>query len=395
MFQDPISQRRHLWRRLIYVLLTLLALAGAAAAMAKPAMIWIARKQIGKVFPGAQVSIGASRISPLHRVSLLDVIVKREGAYSLRIGAITADYTPTSLLKRTILKAAARQVRLDVTLPRKTITDLAQYINLGSQGRGGGFEVKDLELSGLSSGVHLKDIAFEVRASAAFSLADCSLRSLELSFPFLEAKKFLLSDGALSLNPGSGPNEFYVPKLQYDKVKVDGLHGRLSLQGDQLLAEDLSVAVFDGQVKGRAELAIGLPTQYRASLVFTNLDLAKFVDAFDLRKKFLMTGWLGGRMELGGNGADIRILSGTFAMTKAGGTLIITDPTILENIASRTGQRMEILVDSFRDYHYNTGIVSLLLEDNNLSVDMALEGEAGKRDLNIVVHDLQTKKDGL
>jgi hypothetical protein len=162
-----------------------------------------------------------------------------------------------------------------------------------------------------------------------------------------------------------------------------------------LFLDTFSAKVFGGQIRGNAALKIDQGAFYLASLNFTDLDLEKFVSAFELEEKFRMSGLLGGRIVLEGRGADIRILNGDLAMTEAGGMLIIKDPRVLEHIAGRSGQPLDILVESLKNYHYNRGTVTLSLEEGSLLLIMALDGEAGKRNLNIVLHDFQLTKDGL
>jgi hypothetical protein len=46
-------------------------------------------------------------------------------------------------------------------------------------------------------------------------------------------------------------------------------------------------------------------------------------------------------------------------------------------------------VESFKDYHYNTALMKLSFDKGNIILDVALEGEAGKRNLSIVLHDFK------
>jgi hypothetical protein len=69
--------------------------------------------------------------------------------------------------------------------------------------------------------------------------------------------------------------------------------------------------------------------------------------------------------------------------------LTITDDKFLNNVAKSSGQSLDILVESFKNYHYNTGVMKLSLERGDIVFDIALEGEAGKRNLSIVLHDFK------
>jgi hypothetical protein len=50
-------------------------------------------------------------------------------------------------------------------------------------------------------------------------------------------------------------------------------------------------------------------------------------------------------------------------------------------------------VDSFKNYRYNAGVVELSLQGPDLVFDIRLEGDAGKRDLTIVLHDFKLTKE--
>ena len=125
---------------------------------------------------------------------------------------------------------------------------------------------------------------------------------------------------------------------------------------------------------------------------FINLDLAKFVDDFNLGKKFQITGRLNGAMNFKGAGFDIYALTGDFSATEYGGMLVIKDTRFLENLARNYEQPLDILVESFKDYHYNIGTMRLSLDKENLILDVALDGDAGKRNLNIILHNFVLRK---
>jgi hypothetical protein len=44
-------------------------------------------------------------------------------------------------------------------------------------------------------------------------------------------------------------------------------------------------------------------------------------------------------------------------------------------------------MESFKDYHYNTGVMKLSKAQDDLSLDIALDGEKGKRNLMVTLHD--------
>jgi hypothetical protein len=83
------------------------------------------------------------------------------------------------------------------------------------------------------------------------------------------------------------------------------------------------------------------------------------------------------------------VLSGNFSTLQPGGILVIKDDKFLKNLSRTTKQPLDILVESFKDYHYNTALMKLSFDKGNIILDVALEGEAGKRNLSIVLHDFK------
>lgn len=80
-------------------------------------------------------------------------------------------------------------------------------------------------------------------------------------------------------------------------------------------------------------------------------------------------------------------IKGYFNTAAPGGVLIIKDKMFLENVARQSNQPLDIIVESFRNYNYNNGIIKLSIESGNLTMEMRLDGMAGKRSLAVVLHD--------
>ncbi|MCM8789859.1 MAG: YdbH domain-containing protein [Candidatus Omnitrophica bacterium] len=122
--------------------------------------------------------------------------------------------------------------------------------------------------------------------------------------------------------------------------------------------------------------------------------MEEFVRDFNLGEKIRLSGKLAGAVILSGSGNNIKAVNGKFMTTGTGGVLIIKDNRFLENMARNSGQLLDILAESFKDYHYNTGVIKLSFDKGNLILDIVLEGDVGKRSLNIVLHDFKIGKGG-
>jgi len=185
-----------------------------------------------------------------------------------------------------------------------------------------------------------------------------------------------------------------VALIKLNNLTISGIDGKFKIAGNQLNLSPVSAQSLGGIIDADIKIKFDQIAGYEAVLKFTALDIAKFIRDFDLKDKFEMTGRLSGNLTLKGQGSDIKTLNGELSTLKSGGMLIIKDTKYLENIARNTNQSLDLLVENFKNYHYNIGAIKLSLNNNNLMLDAALDGETGKRDIKIVLHDFSLKKEG-
>jgi len=140
----------------------------------------------------------------------------------------------------------------------------------------------------------------------------------------------------------------------------------------QTLLSDREVEVLNCMVKG-------LTTHQMAELMFISDNTVKTHIRHILEK-------------LQANNRDILFLEGDLSSGKDGGVLTIKDSRFLENMARSSNQALDLVVESFKNYRYNTGVVSLGLENNNVVFLIDLEGSAGKRSLKIIWHDFNLRR---
>jgi len=185
--------------------------------------------------------------------------------------------------------------------------------------------------------------------------------------------------------------ELSIEKVQYDKVKIENIKSIIRLDDKTFYINSLSAKVFKGDILGNLSLKISKDWEYFCHLNFTNIDLADFIDSFNLQNKVQANGTLVGSLDLKGREAGITVLDGGFKALGSGGMLVIKDDNFLENTAKKTGQSLDIISESFKDYYYNNGVIKLSLDKGNLIFNIALEGEKGKRNLDIIVHDFKLR----
>lgn len=377
-------------KRLIFVLSIIFLLILIAAIFIKPAITFLVRKQLEKVFIGSQVDIGSCSIIPLKQLSFFDAKIKKQNIYDFEIKEIDIGYSPLSILNRSILRFDIKGAFLNINLSQKNLSAFKLYLKLGSKSP---FTLQDLEFSNININLKSKDLKASLEMSGGLNLKKQLVKHLDTAINFIEAEGLRLENASLRFNADySSPGSLNIAQIKYDKAKIENVFGKLSFKDQALFLEALTAQIFGGRVEGDLTAGLNKDMAYAVNLNFANLSLERFVSDFNLKEKFQMTGDLNGKVILRGSGLNINYISGNLSATETGGVLTITDKRFLENLARTQGQSLDILVESFKDYHYNIGIMKLGLDKGNFILDVSLDGEAGKRNLNIVVHDFKLRR---
>ncbi|MBU1726868.1 MAG: hypothetical protein KJ880_04500 [Candidatus Omnitrophica bacterium] len=408
-------------KRFLIVILVLSVIVLAVACSIKPLVIGIARKQLSGIFIKSRVSIGGCVKRPKQGLALLNAEIEKEGVYKITLEEAGIELNFFSLAQRKPLKFFLKGAKVKVNAPKKKASELSGYFNLPGGGPSifGHIEVSDLGLDLKTQDLALKAVAF----------FDMDLVSRSVDFLDLRLKDFsmsgaLLQNGSFSFGLVPGEGKFSIEKAKYNKLRVAGINGKIRFKNKTLSFYDILAKTLGGELRGEINLKLGERLDYQLKLNCASLDTAGFVRDFELSDKFEMTGKLNGWINLEGQNVSIRALSGDFSVLSPGGSLTIKDTKMLENMAQSTkqpldlyfrgqkpspfGERMELgrssippggtpegyspagdlLVESFKDYHYNTGVVRLGLSDRNVILKINLEGEAGRRELEVVAHGL-------
>lgn len=200
---------------------------------------------------------------------------------------------------------------------------------------------------------------------------------------------FRLQGGELSMRDSGN---FSVEEITYDKARIARVSGGIRLAGNKLFLSPLSAQSLNGRIEGEAGIGLEKSAVFDVNLQCSSIDISALVRDFRLEEKFEMTGSLGGKVSFGGAGGSMNVLSGNLSASQPGGTLVIKDTGFLENMAAASKQPVEIVVASFKDYHYNNGVIKLSLNKGDLLMNAVLEGETGKRDLEVLIHDIFKRK---
>jgi hypothetical protein len=337
------------------ILLTLIVLFAvfsiAAYFFTKPLLLSISEKELQKVFK--QSSIHDLKITR-NFIEFQGVKIREPGSYDLKIREARIYYNLSSILKKKIDKIEALDANVDFT--------------------------KD-------------DIKIKATASLQLDMATNSLDYIKFNASSCHTNLFEIEGLVLNASQGHGAGEFYIKGIKYNDLKLADVTGKSELKGKLLRVNHLLVSFLGGNVNGEFNITLDQDMDYNLSINTQGMEIKRFVDDMKLNEKFDMTGRLAGTFYLSGKGQEIKDIKGDFNTEAAGGVLVIKDKTFLENIAKQSNQPLNIVMESFNNYNYNSGIVKLSAQAGNLALDLKLEGESGKRSFSVILHDFNKGKE--
>jgi len=331
------------------VFLTIFLIAGYF--FAKPILLPIINKELQKIFKESSVS--DFRLTK-DFIEFQGVKIKERNSYDVKIEKARVYYKLRSILKKKIEKIEAINLNLDFS--------------------------KD-------------DIKIKAIASIQLDIPTKIIDYIKLSIPSLNTNLFQAEGITLNAAQGQDAGEFYIKAINYNKLKIGNVAGKAGLEGNILNISPILVSFLGGNVKGEFNISLDGEMNYSLRLNSQSLEIKNFVDEMELNEKFDMTGRLDGTFSMSGRGQEIKEIKGDLHTDANGGILIINDKTFLENVAKQANQPLDIIVESFRNYNYNNGIIKLSTETGNLVMDLKLEGASGKRSLAIILHDFNKGKE--
>ena len=377
-------------KRVIYPLVIIFILTLAAAVFLKPLIIFFAKRQLSNIFVGSTVDIGACDLQPLRKVSLKDIHISRQKTYDFKVKETAAEYSLFSLLRGNIRNVSLSDAAIEINLAQNSLWEFGKLLNLKNQKSA--LRVNSLQLSNLGLDIKSPELMLKAQVSAGIDLINQSADYFELRVVFLEGSGLQLKDAFVEAKRKSYPGLLRIAEIKYDKLAIKKIEGKARLEDKSLFLDSLSAEVLGGAIRGSAHLELRPAGEYLVELQAKDVDLGAFINDFNLGEKVSLSGSLSGSVTLQTKGYDISLLSGDFSAEAPGGMLTIKDTAYLEGIARSSSQPMDLLVESFKNYRYNTGMMKLSFEKDNLILDIVLEGEAGRRNLSVTLHDFKLRR---
>lgn len=370
-----------------------LVLIGVVAALClKPFIIFNVKRELQKVFKESKVFIGSCTIHPFSSVALSNIRISKTPQYDITIGEGKVSYSLLSLLKLTFFAADINEVDVSVNLGKEKIFDFIQPVikEEAASGPGPGVRIENLRISDLKLNVKLGDLNLSAAASLDVDLSEQEIHSLDLKVSSFAYQGANLDDAHLVFERSSSPGRLSIREIMYNKFKIKNMISNVDVDGTALSLNGLFAETLDGRVTGSARVSFDKEMTYSGTFDLTELNLEQGVKDLDLEKRIGLTGKISGTMTIEGKGTQAPVIGGTLKSLD-GGTLAIKDETMLENLARSSQQSLGVLVEGFTDYHYNIGALKLSSNEGNLVGQVNLEGEKGRRDLTVVLHNFNLK----
>ncbi len=235
----------------------------------------------------------------------------------------------------------------------------------------------------------VEDLRISFDPWQAFVAPQRVLRSAEAALDRLSGPGFLLEGGVVRAGrlPGEEPLRLSVTcdRVSVYEKEISDITGRAVFSAQRLSGVDLNGTFLGGSVTVTGDASLAASSFDAKGEVFVaGLDVAQLIQALKLGERLDATGLYGGRLDVVFQDGLCRVLSGTIK-NGSGGRLYVADVSLLKG-AGVGQQAGNIVVENLKNYHYDRGEIVFSQEGRNVKLDFMLEGPAGSRQLEVVLH---------
>lgn len=173
--------------------------------------------------------------------------------------------------------------------------------------------------------------------------------------------------------------------VAYRKVRAEHLGGRFRVRPDVLFFDEVGVAAFGGKVFCRGSVFFaGGPPATTLDLHLENIKAEEVLELFDAKKSVAFAGAFGGGVTILLKGRYLKDVEGLLH-SQGGGRFSVTDGSFISKEVLKKPYT-NIMVENLKDYRYDIGTIAVRKEGEDVRADLTLDGEAGRRRLEIIWH---------
>jgi len=242
---------------------------------------------------------------------------------------------------------------------------------------------KDFDISFKELSISFNPWLVIVGSAPQLFLNDVTLINLMIDAKPLD---FKLEHGEMHVNRHK-KGALSISKIQSGNWILSDIKSVVIMSNKDFIFEPLAGHIYSGLFEGNIKLKLDDVLGYEGQIKLNNLSLADFINAFKLDDKTKVQGLMNGHLTINGRGGKLRTLNGDFSSDQQGGFVVIKDTRFLDHFAGQSNQSSVLLMESLKNYHYNTGNLRLSLDQGVALLEINLNGETGKRNFEIRLHD--------
>lgn len=217
-----------------------------------------------------------------------------------------------------------------------------------------------------------------------------ALKEGHLSFEVLRYGVFSLDgfDLRCSRRPKKEELEaaFSFSSLRFREFEASDFQGRLSADAKTVVLEEVTGSALGGKVSASGSCDYQAKEKRLAGVI--NLDAIEFrslLALFGAGRGLDVSGVFSGKLVIQARGNDIEELAGRLDSAN-GGRFFITDPSAFADNRLKLSKEANIVIENLKNYHYDIGKIEIRNYGQDIKMDIFLEGETGKRQLEVFWH---------
>ncbi len=257
-------------------------------------------------------------------------------------------------------------------------------------GADGNIPFNNIVLEGIKIRSEAPDARFECRATLCYNVSDKWFRAASVDVGIADISGLKLRQVRIVLPEGGRMGYFDIGRVSREKIRAEWIKGQAGLKPMGVFFKIDRGEFCGGTMKGAFSASAYAPPSYEGSFSLSDADLSELSDEMEVKNKFILTGRVSGTFNISGNtDSPVEVVTGRFTASKEGGILYIKDEKILGDIAKAGGGNIDLVMEGFKNYAYTEGDLDIDTEGTDMVMNAVMDGPAGKRRLEMVLHDFK------